>query len=631
MSKPRQMTGSARLGACCIALMSVAALDCSSGAPSTKTKGAPSAGPASGGSPSMQPPLVIDDVSAKGGGASGSGPVNQRKQIDRTRGQLPDDVVDKLLKGGTPGGLAFLYPYDQTVFPGGLLPPTLQWSPAPGAIDSIYVHVHSQSFDYQEVFPGSPTATLELPQDAWDAASAQSQGASDPAVVELTTLSGSTVNGPISQRWIFARGQLKSAVYYNTYDSAEITPNNGAVMRILPLEPRPEVIKTVKGGLVPLGPCYSCHSLSANGQTLVAQRHQYPGGPYKSESFDVAANPDIDPPALAASSAGNEDWGFSAVSPDGAKVLTAGQPSLAGQLFASFPFAPTNNPGMLGPRESLMFDARSGAAIPTTGLIKYAMMPSFAPDGKRVVFNDYDHGQGHSIAVMDFDNGSNTFSNLHEIYRDASLYPGWPFFTPDGKKVIFALGDGSDFATVQDPPTGLKLNSSDLYSVDAAGGATAVPLLLANGAAQSSRDQHLNYYPTVSPVAAGGYFWVFFTSRRSFGNLMTSPATDPKTKKIWVAAVDIDGNPADPSHPAFYLPGQELASGNMRAFATLSPCHSDGSTCTTGIDCCSGFCVQGQCSPPSGCSGLEDKCGSSGDCCDNLRCIGGFCGLKPVK
>jgi hypothetical protein len=558
--------------------------------------------------------------------------VGQPINIDRTRGTLPDATVDDLLQGGPPGQMALLYPYDKTVFPGGLLPPLLQWSSAGGAVDGIYLHIHSSAFDYKEVFAGTATASLEVPEDAWNAASAQSQGAADPTTVELTTISGSVVSGPISQQWIFARGQLKSAVYYNTYDSAAVVPNNGAVMRILPLARQPEVIKTVQGGGVPLGPCYSCHSMSANGQTLVAQRHQYPGGPYQSESFDVAANPGVDPPALAASSTGSEDWGFSALYPDGSKILTAGQPSPAGEFLSPFPAAPENNPGMLGPRASQLLDARTGASLSPTGLADYAMMPSFAPDGRQVVFNDYDSGQGHSIAVMDFDNASNAFSNKREVFRDATLYPGWPFFTPDGQKVIFALGNGSNFATAQDPPLWLQLNHSDLHVVAVDGASPAIPLDLANGLSLPARDQHVSYYPTVSPVAAGGYFWVFFTSRRTYGNVMVRPEADPKNKKIWVAALDIASGAADPSHPAFYLPGQELESGNIRAFATLTPCHADGDSCTSGIDCCTGFCVEGKCGTPVGCANLEDKCEKNEDCCDTLRCIGGFCADDdPVK
>jgi len=53
----------------------------------------------------------------------------------------------------------------------------------------------------------------------------------------------------------------------------------------------------------------------------------------------------------------------------------------------------------------------------------------------------------------------------------------------------------------------------------------------------------------------------------------------------------------DPSHPAFYLPGQELESGNMRAFATLAPCRANTVSCESGADCCGGFCREVSRSP----------------------------------
>jgi hypothetical protein len=595
----------------------------------TTTGSRPSTG--SGGTAGVDlAPLLPGATSGAGTTAPTTPREPDKRSIDRTTGVLKPADVASLKGGGSPNGMAFLYPYDRTVFPGGILAPLLQWSSSSDSIDGVYVRISSQYFDYQEVFGPVSAPSLQLPQDAWTTAAQQSQGEADAATVELTTISGGVVSGPIKQTWLFARGQLKSAVYYNTYNSALVTPNNGAVMRILPLQDRPEVVKTA-AGVVPVGPCYSCHSMSANGQMLVAQRHQYPGGPYSSTSFDVTKNPGVDPPALAQSSAGTEDWGFSAVFPDGSKLLTAAQPGDTGSGFSSFPFSPKNLPAMLGPREGKLIDTATGTVIPSTGLTKYAMMPAFSPDGTKVVFNDYDNGGGRSLAMMSYDDKTHTFADRVEIYRHASLYPGWPNFTPDSKKVIFALGTGSDFATVQDPPTGLILNRSNLLVVDLAT-KKATELALANGAGQQARDRDLNYYPTVSPVAAGGYFWVFFTSRRSYGNVMTQPELDASTKKLWVAAIDVDseGTDHDISHPAFYLPGQELASGNMRAFATLTPCKVVGNECSSGIDCCGGFCVDGLCSDSTPtCAQEDDKCTTSKDCCGGgqLSCIGGHCSV----
>jgi hypothetical protein len=167
----------------------------------------------------------------------------------------------------------------------------------------------------------------------------------------------------------------------------------------------------------------------------------------------------------------------------------------------------------------------------------------------------------------------------------------------------------------------------------------AVPLSAANGTNAAgevylpygARDAHKNYIPTVSPVAAGGYFWVFFTSKRNYGNLFTveAPEISAEAKKIWVTALDINAPPGtDPSHPAFFLPGQELESGNIRAFAALEPCRENGSACESGIDCCCGFCTDGQCACKTECSALEERCTTASDCCDKTQvCIAGFCGF----
>jgi hypothetical protein len=239
-------------------------------------------------------------------------------------------------------------------------------------------------------------------------------------------------------------------------------------------------------------------------------------------------------------------------------------------------------------------------------------------------------------------------------------FAAWPFFMPDvvdkpvdgevtalpppprGKRVVFALGAVPDFTT-QEQPVGITAHPSDLWWVDVDSG-QAAPLSRANGTdpmgapilPYGDRDVHKNYIPTVSPVAAGGYFWVFFTSKRNYGNLFIGDPveTNADAKKIWVAAIDINAPPgSDASHPAFFLPGQEIESGNIRAFAALEPCRENGSMCETGIDCCCGFCIDGACAckPKDKCAEIDDKCTTAADCCDtHASCIGGFCGYITV-
>jgi hypothetical protein len=159
----------------------------------------------------------------------------------------------------------------------------------------------------------------------------------------------------------------------------------------------------------------------------------------------------------------------------------------------------------------------------------------------------------------------------------------------------------------------------------------------------------MNYEPTVNPTASGGYAWVVFTSRRMYGNVATIPpycsdprgvnlaantanplATNITTKKLWVAAVNLDQAAGiDSSHPAFYLPGQELLAGNARGFWSLDPCQADGTSCVSGDQCCNGYCTEGArtcSSAPGGCSDVGNKCGATTDCCDTTNlCVNGFC------
>jgi hypothetical protein len=570
------------------------------------------------------------------GGSSGgsSGGPTTKLIVSDFPGTLPSSVNAAMLKaGGQPGSMKWLYPYDATVFPGGILAPVLQWSQT-GTPNGVYVHMSSKLFDYQGGFAGASPTRLQIPQTRWDQAWGQSGGAADPLTVELSTSTGGTV-ATIREKWTFALGSLKGVVYYNTYTSPQVS-NNGAVMRIAPGASAPTAFISI-AGTSPFGPCISCHSLSANGSMLVAQQHFYPGGLQApgSMSFNLTGGATPNPTAPLASTT-NDDWGFGGVYPDGSRLLTCGEAGMTGGLF---PAGPGNNPGMIGPKPTVMYDTKTGMTINLTGLsVKYAMMPMFSPDGTKVVFNDFDNGNGHSLMVMDFNAATNTFSNPKSIYKDANNFPGWPFFTPDNSQVIFVSGDSSNFASLRNPPVQASptdIAAGDLWLVNLSNN-TAHRMDAADGYLNGNsylpypgRDEHLNFYPTVTPVASGGYFWAYFTSRRNYGNMIAGPVTDSQSKKIWVTAIKIGGTPgSDVSAPAFYLPGQELASGNIRAFSALAPCKGNGNSCDTGTDCCTGSCNSKKCGVAAGCSATDGTCKTVADCCDKSnQCYGGFCAV----
>jgi hypothetical protein len=177
----------------------------------------------------------------------------------------------------------------------------------------------------------------------------------------------------------------------------------------------------------------------------------------------------------------------------------------------------------------------------------------------------------------------------------------------------------------------------------------------------------LNYEPNVNPQAVGGYNWVVFTSRRRFGNVasMNPWWSDPRykpvggqfgatPKKIWVSALDEPATSGtDPSHPAFYLPGQEWLSGNSKAYWVLDACKASSNTrtnaneCESDLDCC-GAPATASCSlqkpianPPkrhcipkatSGCiaDNAATACSSDAQCCGfstGSHCANGSCQL----
>jgi len=469
------------------------------------------------------------------------------------------------------------------------------------------------------------------------------------------------------------------------------------------------------------GPCVSCHAVSANGTTMIASLHNYGfGGDYYTppaaggwggapaptmggKTFEAWMYPVDDTPEPA-SMLELPNAEFAALYPDGSRVLTMGNPQCTGGS-ETFPRAPNNFPLVQGPSHSLVLDTKTGMEIPSHGLdpSHYMWMPQFSSDGKHVAFNHAKpDGKGgtdrRELAVMDYDYATNTFSNLRVVASHigpepslpympapagagatpASLggcmkdtgqsdvgalpsgsctgpcYPSFPFFTPDGKGVVFSLMSEPDFLSAI--PGRDKPAKSDLWYADVATGMT-VRLDKANSSLDAG-DDLANYFPTVLPVQVGGYFWVFWTARRSWGTHldvngpgMSDPlaATIPSEsmlqaykKRIWVSAILPPAAGAaltDPSAPGFYMEGQS-ESGNVRAFATLAPCVAAGTRCTSGLDCCTGFCAipenasEGTCTDQVPmCSKTNDKCSADADCCppgpDQVTntCIGGFCGF----
>lgn len=279
-------------------------------------------------------------------------------------------------------------------------------------------------------------------------------------------------------------------------------------------------------------------------------------------------------------------------------------------------------------------------------------------------------------------------SNGSCSYYGSSSYlyePIWSSFLPAGDRVVYELEtvyNGRDWGGTRsecDNPSPATCQNTgargELWIADASGanppvrldaangrinGASYLPLLPAN-AHSAGWESELNYEPTVNPQVSGGYAWVVFVSRRLYGNIATMNPwwsdpryqdlyQDPTPKKLWVAAIDLNATSGtDPSYPAFYLPGQELLSGNARGFWVLNQCSALGSACDTNEDCCnsSGANPTAACrvvvnpAPPpvvkkcqaisNTCIPMRGTCSLATDCCGfpQANCTAGLCVPPP--
>jgi hypothetical protein len=604
---------------------------------------------------------VVVNVSYRQNGATSSGDAGAGAQAgglggvggEGFGGALGADVVSALEGAPSPdSALKWLYPYDQTVFPLNVLPPLLQWSEGTsGAFDGVYVHLTAAPYyEYKGFFgrpaglaPGASLVRHPIPRDVWDAATRTAAGST--LTVELVLAAGGKAYGPIRETYKIALGKISGKIYYQAYNTALAKNYDGALSggrfggATLSIKVGDEGPLLVAGKTSSdISGCRVCHSVSAYGDRMVVQQ----GPDYSATStYDLKNGNQESSPYQN----GQFGLGWTGLYPDGTLGLS-NDVDVAG----------TGSNGGVTSNDATLYDMASGAAVPTQGLSSFATkigLPMFSPDGKHVAFTLFQGpstaavgpGNGRKLVVMDFDVTTKTFSNPRKLWETTAgtERPAWPTFFPSSSSVVFVRHfEGTSKETFASR-YGAK---GELWWVDLAT-QTAAPLATLNGASYLPRgsnahdaDEVLQYEPTISPVASGGYAWIVFMSRRRYGNVATIDPwwSDPRehdlqadvtTKKIWMAALDLDPQPGkDPSHPAFYIPGQELHGSNSRPFFALEPCVTDRGTCSTGIDCCTGFCRDGLCvAPPTNqCSNNDERCTQTSDCCDaRSSCIGGFC------
>jgi len=522
-----------------------------------------------------------------------------------------------------PAVTRLLYPYDRTVFPRGLgAAPEVMWA-APAAGD-VYALTYSEQFASATwVFTADDPARSQLPLDVWSSLQASNDGRT-PLEVTLYRLAGgaggTAYRGP-QHRWTLSTANLGGSVLY--WEASRAAGTGGT--RRLPLGGAPSEVVT--------GTCIGCHAVSRDGSVLAA-------GETSSGSHTGWDLPD----GMSRFHAGTQS-GYRAVSPDG-------------DVIAWVPCG-RSDPDYQG--EPLAFsDSATGTELAETGLESMGLTntPAFSQLGDMIAFSirtGSPEGTYHNVfrdsdlGIARFDATTRRASDPRVLFVGEGLeFVGHPSFTPDDAHVAFQRGTqsrnragaGNEGAWSDEP------SLADLWMIGTDGGAL-VRLEQASNGGVLPVDRRHSYHPIVSPVAQGGYFWVVFTSLRTYGNRHTITAdhnyrecTDMgfencRAMQLWVAAIDISSElDADPSHPAFWLPGQLLDHSNFDAYWSLDACRPTGESCEAGFECCEGACLHDDtgasptgrvCGAPGACSADTDACETTADCCTGLICVGTTC------
>ena len=609
------------------------------------------------------------------GGEGPGGPVDTATQT-RLRGaaQSPASAAE----------FGLLYPYDKTVWPRGILPPLVQWQTTHSAT-AAYIHLIQANFEFEGFYSGKGLIRQPIDPAAWVAALNGNGG--DPLSLQVRMADASGVYEAAREGWTIATSPLRGTIYYASYSTALANVVPGATSAAAVLAIKAGASNPVLALPGTQNQCTVCHTVSDDGSTLFAptDNASQPGlNDYaNSASYDLRNNGKVIANYVA------DLAGSSGTAPDGTpndrKFLWSGL--WKDGTFALQSGGHTQEGYSHGSRIFRRDTANAAPASGLDGVIQEAVTPAFSRDGTKVAFDYWTGtlapggGDGHTLDVMSFvcgpvaapaagapSCGSFAFSNLRRLYTNSdavSGYVGWPAWLPDSSGIVFhntmvlPANDGDSplstwhgakaklwFVDVPaDPSVAPQPIALDALNGDGPNGASVLPA--ASGVLLHGDDDRMNYEPTVNPIASGGYAWVVFTSRRMYGNVAQGDpyaAADGVTavpKKLWIAAIDTHPTPGhDPSHPAFYLPGQELSAGNMRGFWAVDPCRADGASCETGDECCGGYCRP----TPSGalacgniktgCAQEFEKCTQTSDCCgaaQGFECTNSVCSRPAAK
>ncbi len=171
--------------------------------------------------------------------------------------------------GTVADNIKFLYPYPNTVFPRSVAAPTVQWDNLTVAATAVKVTIQYPAtgtpiFQVSQILAESTPPQAALSQDGW--AYLDQTAAGKDALITIQRLVGGVLRKPVTETIHFAKTALRGNIFYTEYNIPDITTTAGQTATIKSAKP----FGTNAAQVALAGAnCNPCHSVSANGTTLV--------------------------------------------------------------------------------------------------------------------------------------------------------------------------------------------------------------------------------------------------------------------------------------------------------------------------------------------------------------------------
>ncbi len=493
------------------------------------------------------------------------------------------------------GTITSAYPDDNVLLPRNISPTLFQWNAAHEV--TLYRLIVGGSVSVISLLTRSTEAKFS--KETWSVLANSERNIPLQWMVEGVSESQTSILFSSSKHTItFSNDRLQGAIYYWSVDTENIMKFRMGEDSPKPLFDKsafPEIPQRTKNNVK----CAGCHTIAPDGSSMALT---FEGGNYDGRrtgiiNVEAPYSPLIDPAEAKFYSR------FQSFSPD-SKYLAIN--------------ADTYN--------NIDIIEVSTANFMSNVVTGPATQPKWSADGKMIAYIKIRSQQTGDVIEDEAYNRSDVhlamLSGLQSV-DDTLLVSGGneavsdPDFSPDSKTIIFRRAPTGSIRE-----TNAKLF---LYSLE-----SQTEIALANLANNSNPN---DFWPSFSPFPENDYYWVLFFSRRKYGNTLGEGQ-----KQLWIAPIDkqvIAGK--DPSHPAFWLYGQDINTGNMKGQWVPDYCLTDGEHCDQaglGKTCCEGLACKLEGMPDTAdqetiysCQYPTPPCVDKGNPCESggsIACCNGF-------